>query len=139
MSKLNKILLVAVIILFIALGIVLYWQLDGFKQSYWAVYLNTGDLYFGQLNRFPTLSLSDVWFIQRNAQDTANPFTLVKFEQAFWKPENKIYLSEKDIVWKAKLQDDSPILDTIKNSAAAQNQVQSSGQIPNGKATTTPQ
>jgi len=134
MSKFNKILLVIAILLFVVLGLTLYWQLGGFKQSYWAVYLNTGDLYFGQLHRFPTLSLSDVWFIQRNAQDTTNPFTLVKFEQAFWKPENKIYLSEKDIVWKAKLQADSPILDTIKNSAAAQNQGQQN-QLPQSTST----
>ena len=129
MSKINKILLVVVVLLFVVLGAVLYWQFGGFKQSYWAVYLDTGDLYFGQLNRFPTLSLSNVWFIQRNAQDTANPFTLVKFEQTFWKPESKIYLNEKSIVWKAKLQNDSPILDAIKNPVAPQNQGQQN-QLP---------
>jgi len=131
MSKLNKILFAFAIALIVVLGLTLYWQLIGFKQSYWAVYLNTGDLYFGQLNRFPTLSLTDVWFIQRNTQNTTNPFTLVKFEQTFWKPESKIYLSEKDIVWKARLQADSPILDAIKNSAAAQNQgLQSTSTLP---------
>jgi len=129
MFKLNKILLAIVVILLVVFGAVVYWQKVGFEKSYWAVYLNTGDLYFGQLHRFPTLSLSDVWFVQRNAQDSTNPFTLVKFEQAFWKPENKIYLSEKDIVWKARLQNDSPILNAIKNPQAVQNQGQQN-QLP---------
>ena len=134
MSKRKKILFAFAIALIVVLGLTVYWQLIGFKQSYWAVYLNTGDLYFGQLNRFPTLSLSDVWFIQRNAQNTTNPFTLVKFEQTFWKPESKIYLSEKDIVWKARLQNDSPVLQAIKNSAASQNQGQQN-QLPQSTST----
>lgn len=136
MSKLNKILLIIVIVLLIALGVVLYWQRGGFKESYWAVYLNTGDLYFGRLHKFPKLSLSDVWFIQRNSQDTQNPFSLVKFEQAFWGPEDKIYLNEKDIVWKAKLKESSQILQSIKSSPAIQ--AQPSQQLPQ-QATTTQQ
>ncbi len=63
MSKLNKILLVIVIVLLVALGGVVYWQRSGFEKSYWAVYLDTGDLYFGKLRSFSKLSLSDVWFL----------------------------------------------------------------------------
>jgi len=122
MSKLNKILLIIVIVLLIALGVVLYWQRGGFEESYWAVYLDTGDIYFGKLHRFPKLSLSDVWLIQRNPADSQNPLSLAKFEQAFWGPEDKIYLNEKNIVWKAKLKENSQILQSIKSSPAAQAQ-----------------
>jgi len=122
MSKLNKILLAVVVILLLALAVVIYWQRVGFKKSYWAVYLNTGDLYFGELNRFPKLSLSNVWLIQRNPADSQNPLSLAKFEQAFWGPEDKIYLNEKNIVWKAKLKENSQILQSIKSSPAAQAQ-----------------
>jgi hypothetical protein len=115
MSKLNKILLAIVIVLLIALGAVIYWQKGGFKESYWGVYLNTGDLYFGKLNRFPRLSLSDVWFLQRNPEDSQNPLSLTKFEQAFWSPEDKIYLNNENIVWKTKLKEDSQVVQFIKN------------------------
>ena len=120
MSKFNKILLAIVIILLIALGVVVYWQRSGFEKSYWAVYLDTGDLYFGKLSRFPKLSLNDVWFLQRNPQDTQNPLSLTKFGNAFWGPEDKIYLNEKSVVWKTKLREDSQVVQFIKNPQTVQ-------------------
>lgn len=115
MSKLNKILLAVVAVLLVALGVIIYWQKVGFEKPYWAVYLDTGDLYFGKLNKFPRLSLSDVYFLQRSPNDQQNPLSLAKFSQAFWGPEDKIYLNEKNIVWKAKLREDSQVVQFIKN------------------------
>ena len=115
MSILNKILLIVVIILVVALGAIIYWQKFGFEKPYWAVYLDTGDMYFVKLNYFPRLSLSDVWYIQRNPQDSQNPLSISKFERVFWGPEDKLYLNEKNIVWKTKLKSDSPVLNFIKN------------------------
>lgn len=138
MSKLNKILLVVVVILLMALGVVIYWQRVGFEKPYWAVYLNTGDLYFGKLSTFPKLSLSDVWFIQRNPQDDKNPLSLAKFEQTFWGPEDKIYLNEKDVVWKTKLRADSQVVNFIKNPSTPQTQIQPSTQPPTQSETQQP-
>ena len=122
MSKLNKILVGVVGILLVALGIVIYWQKVGFEKPYWAVYLDTGDLYFGKLNKFPKLSLSDVYFLQRNPNDQQNPLSLAKFSQAFWGPEDRVYLNEKNVVWKAKLREDGQVVQFIKNPQASQNQ-----------------
>lgn len=122
-SNINKILLAIVIILLIALGVVVYWQRSGFEKSYWAVYLDTGDLYFGKLDRFPKLSLSGVWLLQRNPQDAKNPLSLAKFKEVFWGPEDKIYLSDENIVWKTKLREDSQVVQFIKNP---QSQIQPS-------------
>lgn len=122
MSKLNKILLAIVVVLLIALGAVVYWQRGGFEKPYWAVYLDTGDLYFGKLNRYPKMSLSDVWLLQRNSQDTKNPLSLAKFKEVFWGPEDKIYLNDEKIVWKTKLREDSQVVQFIKNSQTAQSQ-----------------
>ncbi|MBN2197714.1 hypothetical protein JW698_00740 [Candidatus Wolfebacteria bacterium] len=122
MSKLNKILLVVVIVLLIALAGVFYWQKEGFQKSYWAVYLNTGDFYFGKISRFPKLSLTDVWFLQRNVQDEENPLSLARFDQVFWTPENKVYLNNENVIWKAKLKKDSDIVNFFKNPSALQGQ-----------------
>lgn len=122
MSKLNKILVAIVGILLVTLGAVIYWQKVGFEKSYWAVYLDSGDLYFGKLNKFPRLSLRDVYFLQGNPDDQQNPLTMAKFSQAFWGPEDKIYLNEKKIVWKAKLKENSQVVQFIKNPQASQNQ-----------------
>ena len=86
-----------------ALGVVLYWQKIGFEKPYYAVYLNTGDLYFGRLNYFSNSSLSDVYYIQRNPEDRQNPLSISKFENSFWKPEGKIYINDDMIVWKVRL------------------------------------
>ncbi len=120
MSKLNKILLFFVFILLMALGVVLYWQKIGFEKPYYAVYLNTGDLYFGRLNYFSNSSLSDVYYIQRNPEDRQNPLSISKFENSFWKPEGKIYINDDMIVWKVRLKKDSELLNYIKNPQAFQ-------------------
>lgn len=136
MSKLNKILLVIVIVLLVALSAVVYWQRGGFEKPYWAVYLNTGDLYFGKLSRFPGLSLSGVLLLQRNPQDTQNPLSLAKFKEVFWGPEDKIYLNDENIVWKTKLRTDSQIIEFIKNpqaQTAQQPAVQESTKTPSAE------
>lgn len=120
MSKLNKILLAVVIVLLIALGAVIYWQRGGFEKSYWAVYLDTGDLYFGKFNSFSGTSLSDVWLLQKNLQDDKNPLSLSQFKEAFWGPEDKIYLNDEKIVWKTKLKEDSKFVQSLKNPQAIQ-------------------
>lgn len=142
MSKINKILLILVAVLLIALGVIIYWQKFGFEEPYYAVYLDTGDMYFGKLNYFPKLSLTDVWYIQRNPQDTQNPLSLSKFERVFWGPEDRLYLNGKNIVWKSKLKSTSPVLNFIKNPQAVQPasepQVQSPSQnIPQKQSTST--
>ena len=132
--NINKILLAIVIILLIALGVVIYWQRSGFEKSYWAVYLNTGDLYFGKLDRFPKLSLSGIWLLQRNSQDTKNPLSLAKFKEVFWGPEDKIYLSDENIVWKTKLREDSQVVKFIKNpQTQTQPLIQESTTIPSAQ------
>ncbi len=115
MFKLNKILIGIIFILLLIFGAVIYWQKVGFERTYWAVYLDTGDIYFGKLNLFPRLSLSDVWFLQRNADDTQNYLSIAKFDDAFWEPQDKIYINEKNIIWRAKLREDSQVLSFIKS------------------------
>lgn len=135
MSKVNKILLVVVIILLIALAGVLYWQKGGFGKPYYAVYLNTGDIYFGKISKFPRFHLNDVYFLQRNASDQQNPLSLAKFSNAFWGPEDEIYINDEMIVWKAELSENSQLVNYFKNPQS-QNQ-QPTGQLPNQAATST--
>ncbi len=126
MSKLNKILLVLVVVLLIALGVAIYWQKSGDNKPYWAIYLNTGDIYFGKVNYFPKFHLSDVWLLQRNPQDSQNPFSILKFDEVAWGPQDAIYVNPENIVWKAKLKEDSEFLKSLKNPPAPQSQPQSS-------------
>lgn len=123
MNKLNKILLAIVIVLVIAFGVVLYWQKGGFEESYSAVYLSTGDLYFGKLSHFPKTSLSDVWLLQKS-NDAQNPYGITRFDKAFWGPEDKINIDSKNIIWTTELRNDSQLVQFFKNPTAAQTQGQ---------------
>lgn len=124
MSKVNKILMGLVVVLAVALGVVLYWQKGGFEKEYSAVYLNTGDIYFGKLSRFPRMTLRDVWFMEKgNAAQQG--FGLAKFENAFWGPEDKLVINDENVIWTTELKDDSEVVLAIKNpKLAAQQQAE---------------
>lgn len=119
MSKINKILLGSVAVLVVALGVLIYWQVVGFETPYYAVYLSTGELYFGKLNTFPSLSLSDAYILQQTG-DKQNPISINQFSKSFWGPQGTIDLNEKNIVWKAELSKDSQLISYMKNPQAAQ-------------------
>lgn len=114
MSKVNSILLVLVVVLVVALGGVLYWQKGGFEEKYSAVYLNTGDIYFGKLSRFPRMTLTDVWFLQKGS-DAQQGFGLSKFEKAFWGPEDEMTINDEIVIWVTELKADSEVVRAIKN------------------------
>ncbi len=123
MFKTNKILLILIIVLvIIVLGLAagflfLFGGKIGWERPYYAVYLQSGDMYFGKLSGiFNHDSLSDAWFLQRNSQDGQNPFSLTKFSNAFWGPEDKLYLNKENIIWKTKLSKDSQVVAFIKNN-----------------------
>ena len=115
MSKLNKILIFLVIVLLMALGVVLYRQKGGFENPYYAVYLSSGDVYFGKLRHFPELALTDVWFLKRNENNSQIPVSLSKFTDAFWSPDDELRLNSDNVIWTAKLRDDSQVVQAIKN------------------------
>lgn len=117
MSKINKVLVGLVVVLVVALAGVIYWQKGGFEEKYSAVYLNTGDIYFGKLSRFPRMTLRDVWFLQKGS-DAQQGFGLSKFEQAFWGPEDKMVINDENVIWVTELKDDSEVVRGIKNPQA---------------------
>lgn len=119
MSKLNKIFLVIIVILLIVLGAILFWQKGSFDKAYYAVYLNTGDLYFGELHSFPHLSFSNVWMLQENSNDITNPYNLIKFKDVFWGPEDNLRFSKENIVWITKLSKDSQVVQYIEGTLIA--------------------
>ncbi|PIR44195.1 hypothetical protein COV23_01175 [Candidatus Wolfebacteria bacterium CG10_big_fil_rev_8_21_14_0_10_31_9] len=136
MSKLNKILIVAIVILSGALFGIIYWQKVGFENSYYAVYLSTGDIYFGQISNFPRFKLNDVWLLQKDANNTQSPYNLVKFNKAFWGPSDEMSINREDIIWMSELSKESPVLQAIKNPQSATPSQQNL--VPVNQSTSTP-
>ena len=116
MNKTNKILLVLVIILFLVLVGLVVWQKFYTTPSYWAVYLRTGDLYFGKLMRFPSFGLKNVYTVSVNQQDAQNPISLQRFANVFWGPEDYLKINRDEVVWMTKLNSDGQLAQLLKTN-----------------------
>jgi hypothetical protein len=80
------------------------------KADYSAVYLESGDVYFGRLSYFPRLTLTDVHFLTRDGERV----TISSFKDAALGPEDRLYLNAESVLWIAKLRSDSPTVDVLK-------------------------
>ena len=116
MRNVNKVILIVLVVLVLALGGVLVWQTWFSGPSYYAVYLKTGDLYFGQLSSFPSFSLSHVYLLQVNAQDKENPVNVQKFSNVFWGPEDSMKINRDEVAWYTKLKSDSQLIKLIQTN-----------------------
>ncbi len=101
--KVNKILIILVIVLFLALvGLIVGQKFLG-KPDFYAVFLRNGNLYFGKLVRFPSFGLKQVYFLQIDQQNTQNPLSIQRFKNVFWGPEDYLRINKDEVVWITKL------------------------------------
>ncbi|MFA5172784.1 MAG: hypothetical protein WC435_00035 [Candidatus Paceibacterota bacterium] len=103
--------------IFVLLAVVvggLYFWMDGFRKQYYAVYLRTGEIYFGQISYFPRMAMNDPLILQLTG-DKENPFSISRFKDSFWGPEGKIYLGGDNVVWKARIAEGSKMMEALKN------------------------
>lgn len=114
MKTINNVLMGLVVVLIIALGGALYWQNREKEAGYSAVYMDTGDVYFGKLSRFPRMTLRDVWFLQKE-NEMQQGFGLSKFEKAFWGPKDEMVVNDEHVVWITELKTESEVMQAIKN------------------------
>jgi len=108
---------------------------DDFKGSqFTAVYLSTGDIYFGKMDWFPWPRMKNVWFLQRGADQNNQPqYGLAPFKGVFWTPIDEINLNPKDIVFWTKIKDGSELAKALANPAL----LQQAAQAPQPEGTTT--
>ncbi|MDD4930996.1 MAG: hypothetical protein PHG66_02450 [Candidatus Colwellbacteria bacterium] len=108
----KKILIVAVsviVLAILAIGSVVCIKLS--KKPYVAVYLTTGDIYYGRLSLFPKYRLYDAWFLQRSQDGSLG---LQKFADAFWKPIGPINIDDDKVVFWTEIESTSPIAEAIE-------------------------
>lgn len=114
-NKVNKILVGIVIILgAVFVGLVSYQTLFA-ETSYSAVYLRTGELYFGKITRFPYFGLKNVYMLQQT-QDPSNPLRIQKFSQVFWGPEDYLRINREEIVWHTHIRSNSQLAELLKTN-----------------------
>ena len=129
-----KFLLLVVIVLLVGVVGFFGWQKFGSEAPYYAVFLQTGDLYFGQLSRSlipgSNVTLKNVYILARNQDNQQNPFSLQKFSDAFWGPSENISLSRDKVVWINKLKSDSQVVASIKAAVAGGQQFAPQSAVP---------
>ena len=92
-------------------------------SPYSAVYLSTGDIYFGELSFAPWPRIKNPWFLQRTS-DGEN-LNISPMAATFWGPSNVVNLNPKEIIFWTRLRADSQVASVMANPQAAQQQTQS--------------
>ena len=111
MNKIVIWILAAVIVLLI--GWLVFQNI--FSGYFYAVYLRTGDLYFGKLTRFPVFGLKNPYLLQVQ-NDPQNPLSIQKFENIFWGPEGYLRINRNEVVWMAQLNSEGQLAQVLKNN-----------------------
>jgi len=118
--KLTFIIILALIIIAVLVIGVVIGRAAFSSPSYYAVYLDTGDLYFGRISHTPKFTLSDAWYLQRDP--TKQSISINSFAKTSWSPEGTLKINDDKIVWIAKVSKDSPIMSIINGGGAAPTQ-----------------
>ena len=93
---------------------------DG-PSRYSAVYLTSGDIYFGKLNWFPSPHMTDVWFVERNqGQGGQAQLGLAPMKSVFWGPVDEINFNAQDILFWTRLANNSQVVQSIEAQANGQ-------------------
>lgn len=95
--------------------VLIFWLWSVLTTSYCAVYTVTGDLYFGELRRFPDMKLSHVWYLQKGGDS----LSFEDFSKAAWKPKGDVYLNDESVVWFAPIHSQSDLLPYLKGEKVA--------------------
>lgn len=113
----KNILIIILIAVLLALGVWLGMSLsDSENSKYSAVYLSTGDIYFGEFSRWPKPHITNAWYLERGANAENQPqIGVVPMKAVFWAPAEHLYLNPKQIIFRTRLRSDSPIVQAMEN------------------------
>lgn len=116
------VLIVILVALGVWIGTMMNMQSDEAELSpYSAVYMSTGDVYFGEFSRFPKPHIKNVYLLQRAVDQGNNPqLQIVPLKSVFWAPGDTLYLNGKNIVFWARLRADSQVAKIIEDPSLLQ-------------------
>jgi hypothetical protein len=117
------IIIIVVIVLAVWAGVLIAGMQSGTNPDaaspYSAVYLSTGDIYFGKLSWFPSPHMTDVWFIERSqGQDGQTQVGFAPLTSVAWGPTDGISFNAQDIVFSTRLKNSSQIVQVMENPSS---------------------
>jgi hypothetical protein len=107
-------------LIILALSIWAREEKSGMKSSdITAVYMTTGDIYFGKMDWLPWPRLRNVWYIQRGVNADQQPqVSLAQFKEVFWTPIDEIRLNPKEIIFWTMVEEGSEMAEALKDPEA---------------------
>ncbi|MBI2010905.1 MAG: hypothetical protein HYS89_01585 [Candidatus Colwellbacteria bacterium] len=114
-KNLVLVVLALVVLVLVGLGAYLWPKLNvSVERPYVAVYMQTGDLYFGRISYFPRLALRDVYVLQgTGATDPTQPsLQIVPMSSTVWGPD-RLVLNYDQVVFIGKVGADSQVMQAI--------------------------
>ena len=96
-------------------------------SPYSAVYLTSGDVYFGKLSWFPSPHMTDVWYLNRTTGPNGQTqISVAPFKGVFWGPMDEINLDPKQILFWTRLSNGSQLVKGLENPSSLQSGAPSS-------------
>jgi hypothetical protein len=90
-------------------------------SPYSAVYLSTGDIYFGTLDWYPTPHMENAWFLQHTTDAKGNAAVGVyPLSSVAWGSSGEISFNPQQIIFWTRLNATSSIAQLIANPAAVE-------------------
>ncbi len=138
MKKKTIILIAVIAILALGLGVLITLKIvnksEAMKASkFTAVYMTSGDIYFGKMDWFPWPRLKNVWYLQRGVDKENQPqLGIAPFNKIIWSPIDEIRLNSKQIILWTKIRADSELAKALENPASINTEAQQqNGQLQN--------
>jgi hypothetical protein len=124
-SKTTAIIIIVVVVAFlIGVGILVGAHVSGGNAAtsnaslspYSAVYLSTGDVYFGILDWSPSPHIEDAWFLQHSTNAQGQPtIGVYPFGQVAWGPAGSVYFNSQQIIFWTRLSSTSTVAEAMAN------------------------
>jgi hypothetical protein len=122
MKNMNRALIGIIIVLVVVLVALVGWREWAGPTTFTAMYLRTGDLYFGRLVHFPHYGLKQVYLLQVNNENTENPLSVQRFANVFWGPDDFLSINRDEVVWTTTLTSESQLLKLIRENPSLTSQ-----------------
>jgi cytoskeletal protein RodZ len=89
-------------------------------SPYTAVYMTSGDIYFGKLSSFPRLHMTDAWYLERTTDASGKTQVgVAPLTASFWGPVGDIYINGQNVLFYAPIKSGSQLVQAIENPTAA--------------------
>lgn len=130
MKKKTVLIILVAVILALALGAYTTFKIlnksqDMKASKFTAVYMVSGDIYFGKMDWFPWPRLKTVWYLQRSVDQQNQPqLGVAPFKKIIWSPIDEIYINPKQIILWTKIKAGSELAKALENPSSVTSETQ---------------